>query len=585
MLALQAVGLVELNRRHTQQDNLPVSFNLFTLIVSYHNNVREGVERIYTHQKEVQSMKHHRYLFLFMVLAAVMSLQACGKSSSSSSAGPTGSMAVSVTDAPGDFDHVWITVKDIWIHTSDAAGPNEAGWLKYPLSSYKTVDLLTLANGNAQSIWDSITLPVGDYRQIRLVLADTDDSLTASATTAGLKYNNEVVANSVEYPLHIPDARHGIRLVPVVGVFTVVEGGTLRLAIDFDAGHDIVDFRTGEYILKPRLAYFDLDHAGAIVGKLALASAGSITTPRFVIKAERLNSDGTNTYHMVRRWTIPRPDGSFILYPISTLVTSTWDVVIRGLDYQTVIIKGVPVTNGATPASSATDLGTITMTAATSSDYPVDGTITSPTGAWVQFYQTLPGTDEYPYEIRFRHFNPLLGRFLGFELSSDLIQVGTYSTGTITLTSTTPVGGKGAFNAVADAILYTRSTPTLVTSGTTTIAFGTLPVVNGWQENSISGSISSSMTFTNGALFAVHGGMIVNAMSTVMGTMPVISDGMTYTLSNLPGGSLSTPHPLAIYGVEAIGWSLTKKSIAIPALADLSTGDASGIDMNMILLP
>ncbi|MGE5172623.1 MAG: hypothetical protein ACM3MD_02220 [Betaproteobacteria bacterium] len=83
-----------------------------------------------------------------------------------------------------------------------------------------------------------------------------------------------------------------------------------------------------------------------------------------MIKAERLASDGTNTYHVVRRWTAPRPDGSFILYPVSTLVTSTWDVVIRGLNYQTVIIKGLPITKGATPTSGATDLGTITMTAA-----------------------------------------------------------------------------------------------------------------------------------------------------------------------------------------------------------------------------
>ncbi len=531
-------------------------------------------------------MKHHRYLVWFLALAAVITMQACGKSSSSSTV-PTGSMAVSVTDAPGDFDHVWITVKDIWIHTSDAAGLNEAGWHKYPLSSYKTVDLLTLANGNAQSIWDNITLPVGDYQQIRLVLVDTDDSLAASATAAGLTYNNEVVVNNVAYPLHIPDARHGIRLVPVVGAFKVIEGGTLRLAIDFDAGHDIVDFRTGEYILKPRLAYFDLDNAGAIIGKLALASAGSITTPRFVIKAERLSSDGTNTYHVVRRWTIPRADGSFILYPVSTLVTSTWDVVIRGLDYQTVIIKGVPITKGAIPASGATDLGTITMTAATSPDYALDGTITSPTGAWVQFYQTLPGAGEYPYEIRFRHFNPILGRFLGFKLSSDQIQVGTYNNGTVSaLTSTTPADGNGVFSAVADAELYQRSDPQPITATTGTVLFGAaLTPVSGWQGNAISGSIKSPMTFPDGVLFAVHGGMIINATSTVMGTMPAITSGMTYTLSNIPGGTPLNPHPLAIYGVESIGWSPTSKAVAIPALADLSTGDATGIDMNMILLP
>jgi len=53
-----------------------------------------------------------------------------------------------------------------------------------------------------------------------------------------------------EYPLRVPDARHGIRL---AGSFQITNGGMLRLAIDFDAGHDVVDMlRNGvpEYILN-----------------------------------------------------------------------------------------------------------------------------------------------------------------------------------------------------------------------------------------------------------------------------------------------------------------------------------------------
>ncbi len=531
-------------------------------------------------------MKFQRSLAVLAVFLVIVSLQGCGKSSTSeNSTGPTGSMAVAITDAPGDFDHVWITVKDIWIHTSDAAGPNDPAWRKFPLNSPRTVDLLTLANGNAQSIWDAIALPVGDYKQIRLVLADTDDGLTSSASAAGLKYNNEVIAGSVEYPLHIPDARHGIRLVPVVGSFTIAVGGTLRLAIDFDAGHDIVDFRTGEYILKPRLAYFDLDHAGAIVGKLA--SAGSITAPRFVIKAERLASDGTNTFHIVRRWTVPRPDGSFILYPVSTLVTSTWDVVIRGVDHQTVIVKGVPVSKGATPASGATDLGTITMTPANTPDYTVTGAIASPTGAWVQFYQTLPGNEEYPYEIRFRHFNPLTGAFvIPFPLSSDVLHVGTYGTPPISFTTATPQEGAGSYKAAAGAILYDRSAYQTV-SLASMVSFGPLAVTSPYQGNAVTGSISLAMpaAMTNkmdrGVLFAVRGGMIVNAMS----IDAQMSTGGTYTLSNIPGGSTASPLPGAFYGIDAVGWTSSPsiyKAVAIPQVVDLRTGDDTA---NLQMLP
>jgi hypothetical protein len=540
-------------------------------------------------------MKLNKYLAGLMVFLVSASLLACGKGSTSESGGTpsTSVVAVSLTDAPGDFDHVWITVKDIWFHTSDVAdpGPQGSGWQKFPLTAPKTIDLLSLGNGGVRSIWDGIILPAGTYQPIRVVLVDTNDPLTASATTANngatLKYNNEVVVNGTEYPLHVPDARHGIRL---VGVFRATEGGTLRLAIDFDAGHDVVEFRQGtEYVLKPRLAYFDLDHAGAIVGKLS--TSGTFTAARFVVKAERLDSNGTNTYHVVRRWTVPKSDGTFVLYPVSTLVTSTWDIVIRGLEHQTVIITGVPVTRGADPASGATDLGTITMTPATAPDYSVDSAIASPTGAWVQFYQTLPG-DPAPYEIRFRHFHPLTGAVTGFPLSNMPLSVGTYTSGPITFSTVTPQENVGGYKAVADAVLYNPSAPVAVSAptGTTTasISFPALTVTSPYQGNSISGTISMTQPLRmdnkmdKGVLFAVHGGMIVSAMD-VSGSM---ATGGTATMINLPGGTAGSPLPGAFYGIEALGWSSTNslyKAIAIPQAVDLRTGNDSA-DMAMVPL-
>ncbi len=552
-----------------------------------------------------------KYLSLVVLVAmVVVMMQGCSSKSSSSDAtggntttpggsgttGSAGTMAVALTDAPGDFDHVWITIKDLWIHSSDAADPRPgvSGWHKYPLAAPKTIDLMALTNGNAQSIWDGISLPVGTYQQIRLVLVDTDDPLEISATTANsgatLAFNNEVMVNGIEYPLHIPDARHGIRL---VGTFTITAGATLKLAIDFDAGNDIVEFRKGtEYILKPRLNYFDLDHAGAIVGKLA--TSGTFTAARFVIKAERLTSNGTSTFHIVRRWTVPNPDGSFILYPVSTLVTSTWDVVIRGLEHRTAIIKGVPIASGTTPTSGATDLGTITMTQASTPDYAVDGTITSPTGAWVNFYQKLIGLTEYPYEIRFRHFNPLLGEFRGFKLSSDPLEVATYTTGTLSFTTTTPFQGNGGYNAVADAILYKPSASIPVTSLTTTVAFSSsLTVDTPWTGNAVSGLIAMKTPTMNnkmdqGVLFATHGGMIVHAVQV---DSQMVSGG-TYSITNLAGGSAGTPLPSAFYGISAIGWSANPilpgglrhyKAVAIPQVVDLRTGNDTA-DLTMLPL-
>jgi len=536
--------------------------------------------------------------FATLLLGLSVFLSACGGGGSTSSSGG-GAVNMSLTDAPGDFDHAYITVSDVWVHTSSVADPRGTGWLKYPLATPVTVDLLSLSNGNMLSVWNNIRIPVGIYQQIRLLLVPTFNAKPPS----GHQYYNEVIIGSSTYPLIIPDPDHGIQL---LGTFSVTADGTLKLAIDFDAGHDIVEFHEGiDYVLKPRLTYFDLDHAGAIIGKLS--TTGTFTTaPHYVIKAERLAtanemlaSGTTNTYHVIRRWTVPQADGSFILYPVSTLVTSTWDVVIRGENTETVIIKGVPITKGSTPLSGATDLGTITMspTSTPNNDYTVAGTIYSPSGAWVQFYQTLQAPGEYPYEIRFRHFNPLWGGFhQTFMLNNDQVQVGNYvSNGVISaLTLTTPNEGVGGYDAIAGAILFDRSAAVPVSSATTTVAFTTpLSVQSPYQGNSASGMISLGTTtamntkmtgkMDSGLLFAVNGGMIVDA---IRADSQMISGG-TYTISNLPGGTAGTPLLGAFYGIDAVGWLSTDptgiyKAIAIPQIVDLSTGNDTA---NLTMLP
>lgn len=531
---------------------------------------------------------YRKYLGALVLILAIFILHACGGGGGGGGVTATGVATVSLTDAPGDYEHVYITVQNIWFHTSDIAGPDDSGWQRYPLFTPVTIDLIALSNGVISSpIWDNITLQVGNYQQIRLVLTGTEDALTASAFGAGLKYNNEVriAGDTTHYPLRIPDVHHGIRL---AGTFQITNGGMLRLAIDFDAGHDVVDIQRNnatEYILKPKLAYCDLDDAGAIVGSIDPVSAATTTTSsHFVIKAEQVNDPSNPQYHVIKRWTSVNPsNGKFVLYPLKP---GTYDIVLRGLGYQTVIAKGVPVTRGTTPIT-AMPISMITMTTATNPDYTVGATITSPTGAWVNFYQTLQGVGELPYEIRFRHFNPITGQFTGFKLSADPVWVGTYSGGAISgLTTTTPQEGLGGFSAVADAILYDRMAASQpVSSGTTTVSFTTpLTPTAPAVSRSFNGTIKlpPMNVMTNGILFAVHDGMIVNTMS--VSSQMSGGGGGAYTMDNLPGGTPATPLPGAFYGVEALGWSTTALGIGIPRVADLRTGNDTGVDMLMMML-
>ncbi|MEE9556981.1 MAG: DUF4382 domain-containing protein, partial [Candidatus Adiutricales bacterium] len=82
-----------------------------------------------------------------------------------------GSLSLSLTDsAINSVEEVWVTISEIQVHSSDE------GWI--PLESEVilplTVDLLTLQNGNSESLGLS-DIPEGHYTQIRLYLGTEID--------------------------------------------------------------------------------------------------------------------------------------------------------------------------------------------------------------------------------------------------------------------------------------------------------------------------------------------------------------------------------------------------------------------------
>lgn len=523
----------------------------------------------------------YRRYFMVLIAALLFVMQGCSTKDDSPAGSGTGQISVSITDAPAyGYDHVWITVKDLWFHKSETAETDQTGWLKFPLSAPVTFDLLALGNGAISvPVWEDIELPRGDYTQMRVFLVRTDAPLTESA--AGLTYNNQVdVTSDASYPLRVFAAERGIML---TGQFTVKQNEKLKLAVDFDAGSDVVkmehDGRT-DYILKPRLAYFDLDNAGAVVGSIDAAAAGNNPSAQFVIKAEQVVTGAPVRF--VRRITaLADATGKFVLFP---LLPGDYDLVIRGINYQTAIIKGVPVTKGTTPDTNPTTVPVVAMTPAGSPDYEVNATIASPTGAWVDFVQTL-ATGEVPYAIRFRHFNPLTGKFDRFLMSSDQLQVGDYNATAVSLSPVTPVEGNGGYKAAAVAPLHKPSSFGLISASSYTLTFGNLAMTLPAVERTVSGSIIVPETFASGfldrgVLFACHGGMIVNATK----VDSQMASGGTYTISNLPGGTPEHPLTGAFYSIEALGWSSSNpanRALAAPQRANLSTGSATGIDVTM----
>src|SRR2546430_11515748 len=59
---------------------------------------------------------------------------------------------VSVTgNTPAQYSHVWITAQEVWFNTSATAGPDDGGWVKFPLSTPATADLVTASGRQPRS--------------------------------------------------------------------------------------------------------------------------------------------------------------------------------------------------------------------------------------------------------------------------------------------------------------------------------------------------------------------------------------------------------------------------------------------------
>jgi len=560
-------------------------------------------------------MKSMRFALYLSGLGAAAVLSACGGGggggASASSAAPTGMVNVQVTDAPtSDFDHVWVTIREIRFHTSNAVAADDPGWLKYPLATPVSVDLAALNNGSLAPVFDGLTLPVGTYQQIRLVLVSDNAPLSSVAQAAGLTYNDQVdwtdTSGSHFAPLEIPAPVQGIG---INGTFTVSASAALNLVLDFDVGHDVVRFIHGgnnAYTLKPNLKYFDLSEVGAVTGSVAtanLCTSAAAAAPtncayNLVIKAEQLSADGT--YHMATRYTTIRADGTFTLYPLRVpagQASTTVDVLVRGRNMDTVLVRNVPVTAGTSPSSNPTILSSTPLPLTLDTEYVANASAPlAPTGSWINVYQTVSSisANEVPYEVRYRHVNPFTGIFTdNLPLSTGPLQLGSYvGGGAPTLVANTPVQGNGGFLVFASAPDYSRTEATsdpLLPVAQPAVASFTLPALTVdptvASADSISGNVSEAVAGTYDS-----GYLVVVRMGTIIQTLPInnllATNGGSFTIGNLPGGSAAKSLPGAYYYLYARVWNSanpqgTKKRIDFSGFADLRTGSATGLNVTL----
>jgi hypothetical protein len=180
---------------------------------------------------------------LILSLVSITVLSSCKKDNT---ANGKARLQVYLSDDPGDYEAVYIDVKDVQINvTSDTSG----GWQSLQNVHAGVYDLLKLVNDDDTLLSDS-NIPSGRIHQMRLVLG-TENYVKIQGTTQLIK-------------LETPSAQQsGLKLNIQQDV---LDGILYTIALDFDVSKSIVRTGNSKYILKPTIRTILNAAGGSIKG-------------------------------------------------------------------------------------------------------------------------------------------------------------------------------------------------------------------------------------------------------------------------------------------------------------------------------
>lgn len=252
---------------------------------------------------------------LSVIVLLFIGFASCSEDDSNNNIDGKAKMSLRLTDAPGDYDRVFVDVKEVVVKYN---GGNDQT-LGINAGIY---DLLELTAGVNVLLYDG-EVQAGKISQIRLILGE----------------ENSIVVNGETHPLATPSAQQsGLK----IQVNKTLEPGILYdFLLDFDVDKSIVVQGNGGYSLKPVIRATTQAESGAISGKIL--PPGIIT----MITAE--NNDSTIS-------TYANPLGEFLLSGVPDgAYTVTIQADIR-LQIPTIIINNVRVIQG-----EVTNMGAIEL--------------------------------------------------------------------------------------------------------------------------------------------------------------------------------------------------------------------------------
>lgn len=194
---------------------------------------------------------------ILALVAATLSLTGCKKDADTSTGTGPATLEVHLTDAPGDYQAVYVDVQNVQIHVSDDNNPN--GWQELTLLRPGVYNLLDLVNGNS-ALLTSAHFPAGRISQLRLILGSA---------------NSVVTRDGQAYPLKVPSgSESGLKLKINAELTADV---TYQVLLDFDVAKSVQDKggsnRNEQFKLKPVIRTVTTAVAGGIRGTVVPVAA------------------------------------------------------------------------------------------------------------------------------------------------------------------------------------------------------------------------------------------------------------------------------------------------------------------------
>ena len=180
---------------------------------------------------------------LILSLVSLTVLNSCKKNGASNG---NARLQVYLTDDPGDYEAVYIDVKDVQINVT---GDSSNGWQSLQTVNAAVYDVMKLVNDDDTLLADA-NIPSGKLHQMRLVLG-TENYVKIEGTSQLIK-------------LETPSAQQsGLKLNIQQDV---VDGILYTITLDFDVAKSIVKTGSNKYILKPTIRTILNAAGGSIKG-------------------------------------------------------------------------------------------------------------------------------------------------------------------------------------------------------------------------------------------------------------------------------------------------------------------------------